>query len=341
MPTHPSAGPRPRRLLQKFALVPLGLVSLWTVAALWFDLQPRWLMIPCLLLYLGFIVFLLLGSRRGVWKAGGWMLMHALILTWWLNLKPTGSHDWAPDVARLPWAERVRDQVVLHEIRNFAYRTESDYVPHWDTRTVDLGKIQGVDLFLIDWGVPLVAHCIVSFRFDDGTYLATSIEARRIKDEEYSTFRGFFRQYEVIYLLADEHDVVRLRTNYRSHEEVSLYRTRLTPADSRRLFENYLGWMNHARVQPEWYNAVTMNCGSAWIRLLDHAKIGGITRWDWRGLLTGDGDKMLYELGDLVTDGLPFAQLKRQAHLNPVARAADPDPDFSQRVRQGRAGFGR
>ena len=331
---------RPRHLWHIVWWVPLGLVSLWAVAALGFDLQPRGVMIACVICYVGFFVSILRSTLHGWQKAAAWVVVHALIVGWWLTLQPVWRGEWQMDVSRLPWAEQSGNRVVLHDVRNFSYRTETDSIPHWETRTVDLSQLQGADVFLIHWGVPLVAHCIVSFRFSDGTYLATSIEARKIQGEEYSTVRGFFRQYEVIYLLADERDVVRLRTNYRAHEEVSLYRTKLTPADTRRLFVSYLSWMNGARAQREWYNALTMNCGTPLIRFLAREKIGGITRWDWRGVLAGEGDRMLYELGDLVTDGLPFAQLKAQAHINPVARGADADPNFSQRIRQGRAGFG-
>ncbi|MEO6873612.1 MAG: DUF4105 domain-containing protein [Opitutaceae bacterium] len=325
---------------RKLAWVPLGLVSIWVLAALAFDLRPRGLMAVCVICYVGFLFSILRSSLHGWQKAAAWVAAHGLIIGWWLTLTPTGKGDWQTDVSRLPWSVQTGDRVVIHDVRNFFYQTETDYIPHWETRTVDLSKLQGADVFLTHWGVPLVAHCIISFRFSDGTYLATSIEARKVKGEDYSMIRGFFRQYEVIFLMADERDVVRLRTNFRQHEEVSLYRTKLTPADTRRLFENYLAWMNAARTQPQWYNAVTMNCGTEPIGFLADHKIGGISRWDWRGLLAGDGDKMLYDLGDLVTDGLPFDALKHQANINVVARAEDADPAFSSLIREGRAGFG-
>ena len=179
---------------------------------------------------------------------------------------------------------------------------------------------------------------MVSFQFSDGTWLAASIEARQADGQDYSAFRGFFRQYGLIYLLADERDLVRLRTNYRHGEEVYLYHTRTTPADARHLFLAYLGWMNAARTQPQWYNALTENCSTPFLRYLSRARIGGISRWDWRGVLGGSGDRMLYQLGDLA-GALPFDELQRQAWINPAAQAAHDAPDFSRRIRANRAGF--
>lgn len=230
--------------------------------------------------------------------------------------------------------------MVVHEVRNFSYRTEKDFTANWETRTIDLRQVAGADLFLTHWGVPFIAHSMVSFRFADGTYLATSIEARRTRSQEFSAFRGFFRQFQVIYLIADERDVVRVRANYRQGEEVYLYRTRLTPADARALLEVYLGWMNATRAQPQWYNALTRNCSTPMTSFLARARVGGISRWDWRGVLGGSGDKMLYQLGDLAGDDLTFDQLKRKAWINPAARSADAAQDFSRKIREGRPGFG-
>jgi hypothetical protein len=278
-------------------------------------------------------------EKRGAYRFLYGVALNAAIVGWWLLLTPKVDQDWAPEFARAPWAEQTGDRVVVHDVRNFTYRTEHDFTPNWETRTYDLSRILGADLFLIRWGAPLIAHTIVSFRFDDGTYLATSIEARRTTTQEYSALRGFFRQFQVSYLVADERDVVRLRTNYRKNENTYLYRTRLTPADARGLLEAYLGWMNAAHERPEWYNALTKNCSTPMTAYLAKAKIGGISRWDWRGILDGSGDKMLYELGDLAGDQLPFEQLQRQAWINPVAQKAGDDAHFSAAIRAGRAGF--
>jgi hypothetical protein len=317
----------------------LSLFSFWALAALLVDLRPIWLATIAVLGFTGVLSRLWRGKTSSVRHYVRWTLLNVFVLTWWLMLSPKPELDWAPEFARTAWAEVSGDRAVVHNVRNFTYRTEHDLTANWETRTYDLGKIIGADLFLIRWGAPLVAHSIVSFRFSDGTYLATSIEARRTPSQEFSALLGFFRQFQIIYLVADERDVVRVRTNYRQNENVSLFRTRLTPADARQLLAAYFGWMNAAHVKPAWYNALTKNCSAPMTTFLAKSKIGGLSRWDWRGILDGRGDKMLYELGDLAGDELPFEQLKAQALINPVAREADTAANFSEQIRAGRAGF--
>ncbi|HMJ60602.1 MAG TPA: DUF4105 domain-containing protein, partial [Bryobacteraceae bacterium] len=178
-----------------------------------------------------------------------------------------------------------------------------------------------------------IAHAIVSFEFADASHLATSIEARKTVGQEYSAIHGFFRQFQTIYLISEESDVVRVRTNYRG-ESVYLYRTQTTPRDAQNLFRHYLEWVNQAREHPEWYNAVTSNCATNFVLYLAKAKIGGISPWDWRTLFVGKGDELLYEKGDLAGD-LPFAELKRRALIREKPGAAD----FSRQIRVNRPGF--
>ncbi len=273
------------------------------------------------------------------WGFGLSFLLCAAVMTWWFTLKPTNNRRWQPDVARLPWAEVSGDLVVIHNIRNCDYVTEKQYTCQWETRMLALSQIQGVDLFLTHWGAPLIAHAIVSFSFADGTYLAMSIEARKTVGQEYSAIRGFFRQYNLIYLVANEHDVVRLRTNYRQGENVYLYHTRTRPGDARALFLQYISWINRQVDHPEWYNALTANCTSSVTSYLARVGVGGLSAWDWRTVLNGRGDEMLYQRGDLATAGLSFLALKQQAWINLVAQRMGDPPDFSQKIRQGRAGF--
>jgi hypothetical protein len=183
----------------------------------------------------------------------------------------------------------------------------------------------------------------VSFQFRDGggsdSYLATSIEARKEVGESYSAVRGFFRQYELIYLFLDERDVIKLRTNYRVGEDVRLYRTKMTPADSQRLFLQYLDWINGIRERPRWYNALTANCTSDITSFLARSGIGNFPRWDWRFIVNGRGDEMLYDHGYLVTDGMAFPELAKRALINDEAKKLGDDSEFSRKIRLGRPGF--
>ena len=213
----------------------------------------------------------------------------ALVLAWWLTLKPSNDRAWQPDVAQTAWAEIDGDHVTIHNVRNCDYRTEGDYTPHWETRSYDLSQIRGMDIFLTYWGSPWIAHPIVSFQFGDNDYIAMSIETRKEVGEQYSAIRGFFRYYELIYTVSDERDVVRLRTNYRKGEETYLFHTLATPEHARSTFLNYLKKINRIRNRPEWYNALTNNCTT------NIATLAGEPQLDWRVLLNGRADQMLYE----------------------------------------------
>lgn len=317
--------------------VALGLLTVWAAAVLYFDLPVAWLRVPAALLYILAMISapLLLRDR---WAATGVLASgFVLILAWWLSLHPSNNRNWQPDVVRRAWAEIDRDRVTVHNVRNCDYRSETDYIPHWETRTFDLSKLRGVDLFLTYWGSPWIAHPIVSFDFGDDNHVAISIETRKEVGEDYSTIRGFFRQYELIYIVSDERDVVRLRSNYRTGENVYLFHTKATPQLARALFTEYMQRINRMQDHPEWYNALTNNCTTN-IDVMTAAAQGKHPRWDWRVLLNGRADQMMYERGNLAGD-LPYAELKAQAFINPTAQAANHAPNFSQQIRAGRPGF--
>lgn len=240
-------------------------------------------------------------------------------------------------MAETAWAEVAGNRAPIHNYRNFDYRTETDYTPHWETKIVDMPQIRGIDLFVDYWGSPWIAHTIVSFQLGDDDHVAMSVEASKEIGEDYSTVRGFFRQYELIYVLGDERDLVLVRTNYRKGEDVYLYRTRATPERARKLFLEYLREINLLQKRPQWYNALTSNCTTNIAGRMEAAG-GAVPRWDWRILLNGRGAEMMYERGNFAGD-LPFAELKTRARINPGARAADAVADFSRRIRAGRPGF--
>jgi hypothetical protein len=189
------------------------------------------------------------------------------VLAWWLTLEPSNYRPWVADVARSAWADIQRDSVTIYNVRNFSYRSETEYIPRWETRVYDVRKIRGVDLFLTFWGSHWIAHPILSFQFDDGSYVAFSVETRKEVGEAYSALKGFFRQYELYYVVGDERDLVRLRTNFRAGEEVHLYRTTATPEQTQSLFVDYVRGLNELHRRPAFYNAVTSNCTSN-IRIL-------------------------------------------------------------------------
>lgn len=310
----------------------------WATAALYFDWPVASWRLPAALMYVLLVLLVLAISRlhwRGLLTA---MVAFVSVLAWWLSLRPSNDRAWQPDVAQTAWAEIDGNQVTIHNFRNCDYRTETDYRSHWETKTVDVSQLRGVDIFITYWGSPWIAHPIVSFDFGDEGYVAMSIETRKEVGEDYSAIRGFFRYYELVYTIGDERDMVRLRTNYRKGEEVYLYHTRATPEQARSIFLDYLARANRMRDHPEWYNALTNNCTTNIAPHVAQSRGGRAVRWDWRILLNGKGDEMMYERGDLAGN-LPFAELKQSAHINAAARKADNSLDFSRLIREGRPGF--
>ena len=314
-------------------LVVVILIALaWAYGALHFDGPSKALALAQLVAILAVFVFV-----KGWWRKlaifGGWF---AIVLGWWLSLKPTNSGEWQPDVAQLPSAEINGDEVTIHNVRNCDYRTLTDYTPRWETRTVNLSKITGIDIAINYWGSPYMAHPIISFQFSDAPPLCFSIETRKRPGQSYSAIGGLYRQFTLIYIVADERDVIRVRTNYRKGEDIYLYRTVVTPARARERFLEYLNTLNRMRGTPRWYNAITTNCTTA---IRSQHPAAERVKWDWRMLVNGKGDEMLYDRHAIATGGLPFAKLKQRALIDDAAKAANDDPDFSARIRAGRPGM--
>jgi hypothetical protein len=320
-------------------VVILGWTS-WAFGALWFDCPIATPGHPVAWVYLlGVLILLTLWARGRRWAAVGTLLLAALVTLWWGLLQPSNERNWQPDVSREPWAEVNGDLVTIHNVRNFDYRPEDkmgESNPRWENRTVRLSQLTGLDAFLNFWGVSWMAHPILSFQFKDAPPVAFSIETRKEKGEAYSALGGLYRQYELVYIVGDERDLVRVRTNYRMGEDVYLYRTTLPLEDVRERFLEYIRSMNELHVHPRWYNAITANCTTS---IRSQRSIAARSPWDLRILLNGRIDEMFYERGMLVADGLTFPELRRRALINAAAKAADQDPEFSHRIRSGIPGF--
>jgi hypothetical protein len=308
----------------------LGLVCLllggWGAAALWFD-GPASRPLAAVLAVALLLAVLVLPQRstRGLVLGG---MLFAGVLVWWSSIAPSNDRDWLPDVARPATVVFEGSRVTIHDVRDFEYRSETDYTPRWETRTYDLDQVRGLDLFLSYWGSPSIAHTIMSWDFGDAPPLAISIKE---KGEEYSAVRGFFRQFELYYVVADERDVIRLRTDFRN-EQVYLYRLAASPERARELLVSYLNEVDRLAKHPEWYNAFSHNCTTT-IRL--HVlQIGVPQPFDWRMLVNGYIDEMLYERGSINTS-LPFPELRAASNITEEARAAGTSPDFSALIRVG------
>jgi hypothetical protein len=306
-----------------------ALVTAWSGAALWFDVRVPWLRAPLAIGYVAAILAAVIAMKARKRALGACAAGFVAVLAWWLTLEPSNARHWQRDVAVLPHADVDGNRVTIHDIRNCDYRSETDYDVRRYDRTFDLDALRTVDLFLVHWGSPMIAHTMVSFGFDGGAYVCVSIETRKEVGEEYSAVRGFFRQFELTYVVADERDVVRLRTNFR-REDVFLYRLHAPPHEARGFFLEYVARINALYAHPEWYNALTSNCTS---NIRGHAKpFMQDKHWDWRFLFNGHLDELVYRRGALGAE-LPFAEWKRTAYVNPLAEAAGPGADFSERIR--------
>jgi Domain of unknown function (DUF4105) len=318
-------------------LVAIG-VSGWAAAAIYFDSPLGSLRPVVAVLYLVAVLVAMAFLRPAYRGALVALAGFVIVALWWFSLKPSAQGNWQPDNAETAYADVSGDQVTIHNFRNCNYRTETDYTCQWETRSYNLANLSGADIFITWWGSPWIAHPIVSFDFGDQGHVAMSIETRDEVGQDYSAIRGFFRQYALTYIASDERDVIRLRTNYRKDEEVYIFRTTVKPPMARKLFLDYMQRANELHARPEWYNAITNNCTTN--IAVSAAEAQDIrTRYDWRILLNGKGDEMMYEHHNLVTGGLSLPALKEQAHINPAARAAGDSPDFSKMIREGRVGF--
>jgi Domain of unknown function (DUF4105) len=321
------------------ALTVLGAGVWGTLALHYADLSPRWLR-PGLAAGYGLLALAALGSigsrrhRSAILPLFGAAFLGLLLH--WRGIEPSHDRDWAPEVARLPHATIEGDLVTLHDIRNFDYRTETDFTAAYDERTFDLRKLNALDVVTSYWMGPAIAHVFLSFGFGDD-HVAVSVEARKERAEGYSSVQGFFKRYELIYVVGDERDLIRVRTNYRRDppEDVYLYRARVPVENVRRLFLEYVRAINALGDAPRFYDTVTTNCTTT---ILLHTRVNpGHLPLSWKVLLSGYAAEYAYQQGRLDTS-LPFEELRRRSRINDAARAADAAPDFSRRIRRGLPG---
>ena len=311
-----------------------GMTALAELAIRYSDL-PSAQLLAALFVVAVLLAFVLL-PRRGRTLVG-FVVLFAVILVWWRHIPASNDRDWQPEVSRLAYADVDGDRITLHNIRNFDYRSETDFTPRWYDATFEVSQLESGDLIASYWMGDAIAHIFVSFGFADGRHVAISVETRKERGESYSTLAGFFKQYELYYVVADERDVIRVRTNYRHpREDVYIYRAQVPRENVRRLFLDYIRGLNELKDHPAFYNTATTNCTTA---VLVHTRVNpGSHPFNWKVLLSGYAPQYAYELGRLDTS-LPFDELRRRSRIDDRAQAADQDPDFSRRIREGLPGM--
>jgi hypothetical protein len=251
------------------------------------------------------------------------------VLIWWISIRPSHHRPWRPEVAVMPRAIINGDAVRIIGVRNFDYHGKDDFTIRYQEREVSLSHLASVDFFVSYWMPGPVAHTFLSFTFDNAPPLCISIETRPELGASFSPIASLFKQFQLIYVVGDERDIVRLRTTYR-HEDVYLYHIRTSPANARRLFLIYLHRVNQLADRPEFYHLLSNSCT---INIVRYARAAGKeSNFDFRYYLNGFVDRYLYSLGAVDTT-LSFQELRRRSLINGTAQAADNSPDFSERIR--------
>lgn len=246
-------------------------------------------------------------------------------------LTPAHDRDWSLDLAVLPYADLRGDDVIVRNIRNCAYESDADYVVNYYDKRFDLGQLRYVDFVVVPFKEsPSLAHTMLSFGFENGQHIAVSAEARLEKDEKYSPVLGELRQYELMYVVADERDAILRRTKHRG-ADVYVYRTIATPEQSRELFLDVLQRVNQLAEIPEFYDTLSNNCTTNIVGHLNRLRPGRIP-YDVRVLLPGYSDALAYELG-LLDTSLPFEETRRRARVTEIANRSANAPNFSSRIR--------
>jgi Domain of unknown function (DUF4105) len=309
-------------------------ISAWSALALWFRLPgPEAARAAAAVSFaiLGLATIAALFMRRSLVGIIVFAAAFGGLLVWWSTIKPPLDGDWAPDVARQTTGSVEGDVLTLSDVRDFDWRTDSDFTEKWSKRSYDLSKLKTLDLFLAYWGGPEMAHVIMSFGFEGGDYLAWSVEVRREKTSEFSPIADAFKSHTLIYLATTERDSVRLRSNVRG-EDVRLYRLNTPPEQARALLQEYVVESTTLAQQPKWYNSITANCATVVFKLVRAA--GSTLPFDWRLVVNGFLPGYLYDHGAVVTT-MPLSELMERARVSEKARAADQSPDFSRLIRVG------
>lgn len=310
----------------------VAIVTAWTSLALWYRLPTLELLRGLaggFFIVIGLFTIIALFGRLRIPALVSFVAAFGVVLIWWSEIRPLKNADWAPDVARQVTGTLDGDILTLTNVRDFEWRSDTDFTERWTSRTYDLSKLRTLDLFMSYWASPEMAHTIVSFGFEDGDYLAWSIEVRRLKGGEYSPIADLFKANPLVILAADERDVVRLRTNIR-HEDVQLYRLRAPPQRARPLLLEYVSDANGLAETPRFYNSITTNCTTTIVKMM--RAVGDSMPFNWRFIVNGYLPDYAYARGALDTTE-PLPELKKLAHIDKRAVEADNSPDFSRLIR--------
>lgn len=320
------------------AFLALAFAVLWGTLALWYKLPLgealRWIIAACFaLLGLRVLSGFFVATKRGWYLTFG--AVFAGLLLFWVTLKPPTEEAWSPEVARQVTGTIDGDTLTLSNMRDFQWRTATDFDENWVTRTYDLSKLETVDLFMSYWGGPTMAHLMLSFGFSDDQYLTWSIEVRRTEGESFSPIADFFKANTVSLVASAEKDAVGLRSNVQK-ASVRIFRLNATPSFARDLLEQYVTAANSLAEEPIFFNSLFTNCSMGAIRLAVAANAKFVL--DWRVLVNGYFPDYLYEHGSVQTS-VTLEELYERGDISKRAREVGLTDTYSQAIRVGVPGI--
>ncbi len=255
----------------------------------------------------------------------------AIIIVWQLMLKPSNDRNWSADQDTLPYAEINGNLVTMHNIRNFTYRSTSDYTESYYDKTYDLNKIKNVYYIVEPFAGLGAAHTFLSYEFEDDTFLSISVEIRKEKGEKFSPLKGLFKQFEIMYVVADEKDVVKLRTNYRK-DQVFLYPIKASKEGISKLFMSMVNDINALNKEPAFYNTAMNNCMTTIAHHVNKVTTKKVP-WNYTHLLPLNSDKYALELGLIDSLETDITALRAKYKINALAEQFADSEDFSLKIR--------
>jgi len=315
-------------------VVAIVLSTAWAALALWYRLPAPDLakaLVACLFVLLGLAAAIGLFTVWRVHALALFVIGFATVLVWWNTIVPSNHAEFAPDVARQVTGARDGDVLTLTNVRDFDWRSNTDFTERWTTRSYDLSKLKTLDLFMSYWAGPEMAHVIMSFGFEGGEQLAWSVEVRRQNGGQFSPIADLFKANPLVIVAADERDVVGVRSNVRG-EDVQLYRLNVKPSDARALLLGYVADANALAETPRFYNSITTNCTTVIFKMM--RAVGDVSPFDWRLIVNGYLPEYAYARGAL--DGsLSMQELRSRSHIAQRALAVGLTDDFSRDIREG------
>ena len=318
----------------RLAIVIVVVLTGWGCLALWYHApggRAHKIGTVAALATLGVATLIVLSQHRSPSGILCFAVVFGVLLVWWHRLKPCNDRVWADDVAQMTTGEVEGSRVTLHKVRNFAWRTRTDYTQRWESRSYDLQRLDSVDMILSYWSYRAIAHVLISFGFEEGEHVVFSVEIRRKKGQGFSEIGGFFKEFELSIIAADERDVIRVRTNIRGEDDY-LYQVRLPLPAMRSLFLAYVQQANSLVTTPRFYNTISVNCTTLVYHMVKH--IVGFLPWDYRLLLSGYLPTYVYRIGGLDTR-YKLEELRAFGCITQRARQSGSRDTFSADIRQG------